>query len=138
MSKGVSESEMKTEKFQNSVKTKTGKILQYFKNMYTYQGIFMPLILRSRKQGGSSEEDATVSDTSPSSKKSKSSASSSSEELMNENNGVDSSSEKHIFQLVGSNREETSSKRIGMSQKYSKSMEDLLNEFGESQSIIDY
>ena len=57
---------------------------------------------------------------------------------MNENNGVDSSSEKHIFQLVGSNRVETSSERIGMSQKYSKSMEDLLNEFGESQSIIDY
>jgi len=87
MSKGVSESEMKTEKFQNSVKTKTGKILQYFKDMYTDEGVFMPLILTSLKQGGSSEEDATESDTSPPSKKSKSSASSSSEELMNKNNG---------------------------------------------------
>jgi len=134
MSKGVSESEIKTEKFQNSVKTKTGKILQYFKDMYTYQGVF---ILTNRKQGGSSEEDATESDTSPSSKKSKFSASSSSEELMNENNGVDYSSEKHIIQLVGSNRVETSWKRIGIIKKYSKSMEDLLNEFGESQSIID-
>ena len=78
---------LKQKNFPYSVKTKTGKILQCFKDMYTDEGVFMPLILTSLKQGGSSEKDATESNTSSPSKKSKSFASSSSEELMNENNG---------------------------------------------------
>jgi len=123
--------------FQDEIRKLTGKVLQYFKEMYTDEEIFMP-----SKCVEDESEDSTESLTSPPSKKAKITGCSSSDEGSVQNKAASdmfSNSQKHALHLIGASGEpELNSQYRTTEPEYSNSMQILLNDLGESQSLINY